>query len=87
MNYSLTFKSDYGNTREIATIKPLDKSEQIKSDNEILQEALALINAFCEDRSFRIYYTRIWNRDDTTIFDVGSHTEFFYLTPKIDLSD
>lgn len=35
MNYSLTFKSDYGNTRE----------------------------------------------------DVGSHTEFFYLTPKIDLSD
>ena len=50
-------------------------------------EALALINAFCEDRSFRIYYTRIWNRDDTTIFDVGSHTEFFYLTPKIDLSD
>lgn len=52
MNYSLTFKSDYGNTREIATIKPLDKSGQIKSDNEILQEALALINAFCEDRSF-----------------------------------
>jgi hypothetical protein len=87
MNYSLTFKSDYGNTCEIATIKPLDKSGQIKSDNEILQEALALINAFCEDRSFRIYYTRIWNRDDTTIFDVGSHTEFFYLTPKIDLSD
>lgn len=58
-----------------------------KAINEILQEALALINAFCEDRSFRIYYTRIWNRDDTTIFDVGSHTEFFYLTPKIDLSD
>lgn len=82
-HFSLVFKSDYGHTRKIAVIDALNESGQPKSDEEVCQEAISLINAFCEERHFKIYYTRIWNHDNTTIFDVGSHTEFFHLTPKI----
>ena len=41
------------------------------------------IHAFCEERNFKIYYTRIW-RDDNglKVYDVGSWTEFFYLDDK-----
>lgn len=41
--------------------------------------ALEAIRTFCEERNFRIYYTRIWNTVDGECFDVGSHSEFFYL--------
>ncbi len=84
-DFSLVFKGDHGNTREIATIKVLNDLGQPKTDQDILAEANLVIRAFCTERNFRIYYTRIWNRDNTTIFDVGSHTEFFHLTPKVNL--
>lgn len=41
--------------------------------------AFEAIRAFCEERNFKIYYTRIWNTVDGECFDVGSHSEFFYL--------
>lgn len=38
------------------------------------------INKFCSDRNFKIYYVRKWkNNDGLVVYDVGSHTEFFYL--------
>ena len=44
------------------------------------QEASREIHKFCNDRNFKIYYTRIWkNEEGLKVFDVGSHTEFFYL--------
>ena len=53
----------------------------VSSENE----AYKIMNKFCEDRGFKIYYVRKWTREDGkltgkyTIFDVGSHTEFFYM--------
>lgn len=47
------------------------------------EDAFEFIHAFCEERDFRIYYTRTWRDEDgLKVFDVGSHTEFFYLDDK-----
>lgn len=47
-----------------------------KTDEDVFKE----INKFCDDRNFHIYYTRIWvNSEGLKVFDVGSHSEFFYL--------
>ena len=47
------------------------------------EEAWEIIHAFCEERNFRIYYVRTWKTPDgAEVFDVGSHTEFFYLYNK-----
>lgn len=39
----------------------------------------AHIKEFCDDYNFHIDYVRYWNTEDhmTTVYDVGSHTEFF----------
>lgn len=45
--------------------------------------AMETIHAFCEERNFRIYYVRIWrDKEGLKVYDVGSHTEFFYLDDK-----
>lgn len=81
--HTLKFKGEYGRPRQIAEINDLDDSGQPKSEQDILDEAYLLIHAFCAERNFKIYYFRTWNRNGTTIFDVGSHTEFFHLTPAV----
>lgn len=81
--HTLKFKGTNGRPRKIAEINDLDDSGQPKSDQDILDEAYLLIHAFCAERNFRIYYSRTWNSDGATIFDVGSHTEFFHLTPAV----
>lgn len=44
------------------------------------KEAYEIIHAFCEERNFKIYYVRTWKDEDGgNVYDVGSHTEFFYL--------
>ena len=35
------------------------------------------IQAFLDEHNFRSYYTRSWDTDEGTMYDVGSHTEFF----------
>jgi hypothetical protein len=82
--HSLIFIGDHGNTREIAKINDLDKAGHPKSDSDILEDANLLICAFCAEHNFKIYYTRLWNQNNITIFDVGSHSEFFHLVPAID---
>ncbi len=84
--HSLIFKGDHGNTREIAKINDLTDDGQAKSDNDIFDEANLLIRAFCAERHFKIYYTKMWNQDGITIFDVGSHTEFFHLKPAVNFN-
>lgn len=76
--HTLQFKGSNGKVRDIATIQ-----DENKTDKEILEEAMLHIRAFCAERHFKIYYTRIWNAGGKTIFDVGSHTEFFYLIPEV----
>lgn len=48
-------------------------------DNE--EEAASRIKKFCNDRDFKIYYTRCWGslEEDGITYDVGSHFEFFKL--------
>ena len=43
------------------------------------EEAYKEINKFCEERNFKIYYVRTWMSNGRKKYDVGSHTEFFYL--------
>ena len=31
-----------------------------------------------KDKKFHSYYTRTWEENGEIVFDVGSHTEFFY---------
>lgn len=45
-----------------------------------LEEAYKEIKKFLDDHNFKSYYTRRWNPQPWhTVFDVGSHTEFFHL--------
>lgn len=43
------------------------------------EEAMKEIHKFCNNRNFKIYYTRTWVKDNRKWFDVGSHTEFFII--------
>ena len=72
-------------SREIGKIQAFENWFK-KSEKDILSETMLLIRAFCEERNFTIYYVRRWNRDGKTVFDVGSHTEFFLLTPGIEIN-
>jgi hypothetical protein len=63
----LYFENSQGKERVIA---------EVKDENEAFKE----INKFCEERNFKIYYVRIWMVDGRKKFDVGSHSEFFWLS-------
>ena len=44
------------------------------------ESAFKIINDFLDDHGYKSYYQRTWKKDDkTTVVDVGSHTEFFYI--------
>ena len=63
----LYFENSYGERRIIA-------------EPETEQDAYKEMNKFCEDRNFKVYYVRSWTtKDGLKKFDVGSHSEFFYL--------
>ena len=66
----LYFENSYGERRIIA--EPATE-----------QDAMKEIHKFCDDRNFRIYYTRSWRDDDVLkVFDCGSWSEFFYLDDR-----
>lgn len=47
------------------------------------ENAMEFIHAFCEERNFKIYYTRTWvNSKGEKVYDVGSWSEFFYLVDE-----
>ena len=41
------------------------------------KEIHILIQLFLDKHNFKSYYTRSWNTNEGTMYDVGSHTEFF----------
>lgn len=48
-----------------------------------LSGAFSPIKEFLKSKNFTSYYTRMWTTGDgVTWFDVGSHSEFFCLTPE-----
>lgn len=46
-------------------------------ENVTESEIHILIQHFLDEHDFKSYYTRSWNTDEGTMYDVGSHTEFF----------
>ena len=63
----VVFKNSKGQKRIIGTAETND-------------EAFKVINDFLDDHNYKSYYQRTWKKDDkTTVIDVGSHTEFFYI--------
>ena len=62
------------------------KIADVANDKEAMQQ----IRNFCKDRSYKIPYIRMWKSvlDNGPVvapywtYDVGSHTQFFYLTCK-----
>lgn len=77
--HKLYFVNSRNVSREILSIAGLNLT-----DAEIRKIAFQKMREFCEERNFTIYYTRSWNATGKTIFDVGSHTEFFHLVPALD---
>lgn len=80
---TLYFKDSHGKMRVVAEF------DSGKTDKEYLEAAEQEIKKFCDERNFKIYYTRVWHTDhkgrQMTKFDVGSHSEFFYLDQVINL--
>lgn len=75
----LYFKNGHGQLRRIGKIDGRMSAEKITAEID------RQIKAFCDEKHFKIYYTRIWDEDwkgrPMTKFDVGSHCEFFYTSP------
>lgn len=56
---------------------------RVVTEPKTKEEAMKEINKFCEDRNFKIYYTRSWrDKEGLKWYDVGSHTEFFILDDR-----
>ncbi len=59
--------------------------EKVIAECTNFEEVYAAIDKFIQEcnekyrkkKPFVSYYTRMWNENGCTIFDVGSHTEFF----------
>lgn len=54
-------------------------------------EIMRAITDFCGKHNYKIPYSRIWNTKHSelgqvTCVDVGSHTEFFYISPAFNIS-
>ena len=63
----LYFENSYGERRIIA-------------EPETEEEAWRKIHNFCKDRNFKIPYVRSWiDNEGFKVYDVGSHTECFFL--------
>ena len=61
----LYFENSYRERRLIG--EPKDSNESWK-----------IMNDFCEERNFKVYYIRSWRTSNgEKHYDVGSHTEFF----------
>lgn len=79
--YTLKNKKSGGAKRVIA------KAQNYEDEHEVFDMMCALIHVFCKkNRHFKSYYMRFYNSKTETIFDVGSHTEFFHVTPPLDLN-
>lgn len=70
----LIFGNSYGQERVIAEVK--DENEAIKEINKFVDNCNAKRT---DGKKFEIYYIRSWEQDGRKKFDIGSHSEFFYL--------
>lgn len=54
-----------------------DGKKRLLGDRLTREEVWSRITLFCEDKNYKIPYTRLWNEGRNIWYDVGSHTEFF----------
>ena len=57
---------------------------RLLKENVSEREAQVVITKFLNEHRFQSYYTRSWNTSEGTMYDVGSHTEFFLWGVKND---
>ena len=60
-------------------LRKIFEDKHITDNTAVHNTAFAEIQKFCDERNFKIYYSRLWNTD------VGSHSEFFYIYPALNL--
>lgn len=66
--YKVEFSNCFGDRREIGGAAQRD-------------EAFKIINNFLNDHNYKSYYFRSWNtKDNEEKIDVGSWSEWFYIT-------
>ena len=69
----LFFKDSWGNKRVIAECDTFEEA------NREIDKFVADCNKKWPNKTpFKRYYTRIWNEDGYSVFDIGSHSEYFY---------
>lgn len=65
--YNVLFENSKGQRKIIGTV-------------ENKEATFKVINDFLNEHNYKSYYSNCWKKDDkTTVVDVGSHTEFFYI--------
>lgn len=77
--FTVTFQDSMNNERVIGYVSGLDAAEARRAAKRIIVK-------FCEDHSYKSYYTRstlMTHRGipETEWLDVGSWSEFFYIYP------
>ncbi len=69
-------------TRDMWFLPGDDPPRKLASDVK-RDVAFRVMHEFLEERNYKSYYTRVWDTDEGTMFDVGSWSEFFlWGTPK-----
>ena len=53
--------------------------ERVIAEPQNREEVHKEIKKFLDEHNFKSYYTRIWEENGRLKYDVGSHTEFFFL--------
>lgn len=53
--------------------------ERLIAEPNSKEEVIDAINKFLNEHNFKSYYTRVWEKEGRLVFDVGSHSEFFFL--------
>lgn len=57
-----------------------DGQRTVVGNASTIEEAMKQISKYLKERNFKSYYIRYWmKRDGETVFDFGSHVEFFIL--------
>ena len=75
----LYFENSNGISRQIA---------ECHNENDVIKEIHNFINLCNKNKpkhqQFKIHYVREWTEEGKTWYDVGSHSEFFYVDKELD---
>lgn len=78
------FENSYGDLIKVGNV------DGRKSSKSKFNATMNLVYEFCERRGYNIPYSRFWTTElqhqAATQIDVGSHTEFFYTVPNLDMT-